>query len=113
MKDATEIRKRLKADLAEILDRDDAVRASIRQRGGDENMNFEDLGLNGEFDDVLDTLGDRSRTELLAIRSALQRVDSGTYGTCTNCGRKIDPERLEAMPATEYCVECASRLENG
>lgn len=112
MKETSEIRKRLTANLTEILDRNDSVRESIRQRGGTENMNFEDLGLDGEFDDVLDSLGDRSRIELLEIRAALQRLDQGTYGTCTNCGRQIDPERLEAMPATEYCVECASRMEN-
>jgi hypothetical protein len=27
--------------------------------------------------------------------------------TCTLCGRPIDPERLEVLPDTKFCVDCA------
>ena len=26
--------------------------------------------------------------------------------TCVSCGGEIPPERLRAMPLTEFCVEC-------
>jgi DnaK suppressor protein len=45
-----------------------------------------------------------SRT-LQQVRDALHRIEDGTYGTCTLCGRRIDPSRLEAIPWTPYCLE--------
>jgi DnaK suppressor protein len=40
---------------------------------------------------------------------AIERLDQGTYGTGQSCGEGISPERLEAMPASRLCIECASR----
>jgi RNA polymerase-binding protein DksA len=44
---------------------------------------------------------------LLAIDGALQRIEDGTYGICTNCGKPIGQERLEALPWAELCIDCA------
>jgi RNA polymerase-binding transcription factor DksA len=41
-------------------------------------------------------------------RAALQRMDDGTYGQCESCGKPIAKPRLEAIPFTRYCVECAA-----
>ena len=35
---------------------------------------------------------------------ALDKLDAGTYGTCEACGEAIAAARLEAMPATRYCI---------
>ena len=43
--------------------------------------------------------------ELADIEHALQRLDDGTYGTCEACGKPIGDDRLEAMPATRYCLD--------
>jgi DnaK suppressor protein len=40
---------------------------------------------------------------------ALERIDAGTYGVCESCGKAIPVERLEALPYSTLCVECASR----
>lgn len=42
------------------------------------------------------------------LMQALQRLDDGTYGICTGCARRIPKARLEVMPATRRCMECAS-----
>lgn len=42
------------------------------------------------------------------IDNALTRMDDGTYGTCEQCGTLIPPARMEALPATSRCVECAA-----
>ncbi|HWD45635.1 MAG TPA: TraR/DksA C4-type zinc finger protein [Actinomycetota bacterium] len=49
--------------------------------------------------------------ELQEIEAAFQRLERGTYGTCQACGRPIGDERLEAMPATRFCVEDQAKAE--
>lgn len=44
---------------------------------------------------------------LQEVEAALDRIEGGTFGTCEACGEAIAPERLEAIPHTRYCVECA------
>ena len=62
------------------------------------------------------------RSELLAlieqltatrvdVRSALQRLDDGSYGRCTNCGKEIGVDRLEAVPAAPLCLDCKQNEE--
>ena len=49
--------------------------------------------------------------ELLQIEGAFQRLEQGTYGVCQACGRKIAEERLEALPATRFCVDDQAKAE--
>jgi DnaK suppressor protein len=43
------------------------------------------------------------------LRRALDDLDRGRYGICTDCGRPIDPARLEVRPQASRCVTCATR----
>jgi DnaK suppressor protein len=45
-----------------------------------------------------------SRT-LSEVRDALRRIEAGTYGKCSACGRPIEAARLEAVPWARYCLE--------
>jgi len=47
------------------------------------------------------------REQLSEVDRALERLDAGTYGICATCGNPIDPNRLEAMPGTTHCIDCA------
>jgi len=40
------------------------------------------------------------------IDRALVKLDEGTYGVCDGCGRRIAPERLEAIAWATLCVSC-------
>jgi DnaK suppressor protein len=40
------------------------------------------------------------------VRSALSRVDEGTYGVCQQCEEDISPKRLNAVPWVPYCIRC-------
>jgi len=42
---------------------------------------------------------------LQQVRDALQRLEDGTFGKCIDCGREIQPARLEAVPWAPYCLE--------
>ncbi len=59
------------------------------------------------------TLGENSEEILTQIDAALERIEQGTYGTCTSCGREIQPERLEASPWAALCIDCKRKLEGG
>ena len=59
------------------------------------------------------TLGENSEHLLSEIEAALERVESGTYGTCARCGRTIPPERLEANPWASLCIDDARLAERG
>lgn len=37
------------------------------------------------------------------VKAALERIEKGTYGTCTVCNEAIEPERLDANPAATTC----------
>lgn len=49
--------------------------------------------------------------QLKKIEEALDNIRRGTYGRCTRCGRQIPPERLEASPETDLCLECRQAVE--
>lgn len=54
-----------------------------------------------------------ARNLLAQIDDALRRLDEDTYGECVTCGRRIELERLEALPYTTQCMECRRREETG
>lgn len=47
--------------------------------------------------------------ELAAVEDAMARLDHGTYGTCAECGRPIEPDRLAARPQAIRRAECEHR----
>jgi RNA polymerase-binding protein DksA len=57
------------------------------------------------------TLGENSEQVLSEIDAALKRIEDGTYGTCSECGREIAPERLEAHPWASLCIDDARKAE--
>jgi RNA polymerase-binding protein DksA len=64
-----------------------------------------------ENDEVLESLGNSSEQELLMIKYALKRIDSGDYFQCDECGDDIPPARLQLLPFTAHCVNCAEKIE--
>ena len=57
------------------------------------------------------SLEENSEQVLRAIDGALQRIEDGTYGTCTTCGQPISEERLEAIPYATECIDCRRKGE--
>ncbi len=56
-------------------------------------------------DDVLTTLSESARREVMQIDAALRRMDEGAYGRCVDCGQEIPVERLGALPYTLRCQD--------
>jgi len=53
------------------------------------------------------TLEENSGNVLREIETALKRLDEGTYGVCSTCGKQIEPERLEHLPWATQCADDA------
>jgi RNA polymerase-binding protein DksA len=59
------------------------------------------------YDRELDyTLEENSEHVLAEIEAALKRIEDDTYGVCSNCGKPIPEERLEALPWATLCIDC-------
>ncbi len=48
-----------------------------------------------------------ARSHLASLDLAIERLRTGTYGTCEVCGQQIAPARLASRPAATSCVGCA------
>jgi RNA polymerase-binding transcription factor DksA len=49
--------------------------------------------------------------ELADVERALRRIDDGRYGKCEACGAEIGDDRLDAMPATRFCITHQTQAE--
>ena len=56
-------------------------------------------------------LGNREKKLLNKIEYAIQKIESGDYGICENCGEPISVARLEARPVAQFCIDCKTEME--
>lgn len=56
-------------------------------------------------------LRDREKYYLSKIDKALEKIESGEFGTCETCGDEISTKRLEARPVTTLCIRCKEEQE--
>ena len=68
---------------------------------------WEDRASERQGDEVLQSLGSHDAAELRQIDAALARIAEGTYGECAKCSGDISAVRLQALPATPFCKNCA------
>jgi DnaK suppressor protein len=47
------------------------------------------------------------------LEAAFNRIGSGDFGLCCECQDELDTERLDADPATVFCIACLGRREAG
>jgi len=59
------------------------------------------------------SLGENADNVIAEIDEALERLEGGTYGTCSVCGALIPEERLEAIPYATLCLDDKRRMEQG
>ena len=51
--------------------------------------------------------GRRREQELLRIKSALKRIETGGFGYCASCDEEIEEKRLYHDPTFPTCISCA------
>ncbi|MFH0810453.1 MAG: TraR/DksA C4-type zinc finger protein [Pseudomonadota bacterium] len=94
------------------------VSVSLRDELGEEYQATLGSALDEPEKAFIDLMGDTDmaiienrRDELEAIEEAIDRIDQGRYGICTECGEPISERRLEVMPYAVRCVEDQQRVE--
>jgi DnaK suppressor protein len=50
--------------------------------------------------------------QLEALDRTLYQARQGKYGICERCHQSIDPDRLEAVPDTTFCINCKIIIEH-
>ena len=57
-------------------------------------------------------LDQRTKQAIADVDAALMRLADHRYGRCLRCGRSIAIARLQILPATRFCLRCASRARS-
>ena len=76
-------------------------------RSKSHSLDSSEQAVERENDEVIDQLEADSRVELTQVEQAIQRIENGTYGTCTKCEEAISPQRLKAIRYVALCINCA------
>lgn len=104
MRDQDDIAAQLRARLAELQTRSEAIEQDLQhpleQDSAEQAIDLED-------DEALSGVDAVLGREIAAIRRALLRLETGDYGLCVECGAEIPAARLRAQPAAALCIECA------
>jgi len=66
---------------------------------------LDEVQLAGERELAIRNL-DREANLLRNVRTALFRVNDGSYGICMHCEEDIKPKRLDALPWAALCIRC-------
>jgi RNA polymerase-binding protein DksA len=107
-----ELRGALDERLASV--RADACHGSgAEDAGGLSNAPIHPADLGSQEADIVVNLGVAVNEASLRqeIDEALRRLEAGKFGICESCHREIAFNRLEAVPYTRQCIQCAQRSQ--
>jgi len=107
--DENDFKKKLIELKQEVTHRISSIDRDIRHEGM--SADWSEQASERENDEVLESLGNSSEQELEMIKFALLRIENGTYFQCDKCGEDIPTARLELLPFTAHCVDCAEKIE--
>jgi len=108
--DWSEVRERLEAEQKETLEEISHLREALKNEvNSDPDEGDPNLYEREKLLALLRNLEEKDES----LSHALHLMDQGTYGICENCGGRISPERLEALPYATFCVKCKALMEQG
>jgi DnaK suppressor protein len=102
MTDHSKLKMILEGKLRALLERASDIEGILSDPG---NSDSEENAI--EIDESLSAIGEVTKREIEGIKLALNRIESGHYGICVNCGKPIGRERLDAIPYISTCIRCA------
>ena len=103
-----DLRARLRGEMGRMAD---AALSQSRSETSSLPVHLADLGSDNFEQELTLSLVGSEKEALDKIEAALDRIADGSYGKCEDCGKKIPEPRLEAIPYTSSCVQCAAVQE--
>ena len=100
----SKLKKSLEAKLDELVKRAAEIESELSDPG---DSDWSENAIGVENDETLQGVENITQQEIREVKLALHRIESGTYGTCSDCGKKISESRLEAIPFCNTCIDCA------
>jgi RNA polymerase-binding transcription factor DksA len=112
----TQLRKLASRMLADVAVVAEHARGTAGGQGATElsnvPMHLADNGTDENLYDLNATLLENEAYLATEATEALHRIEQGTFGICEQCGEKIAIARLDAIPYTRYCLQCAETAED-
>jgi RNA polymerase-binding protein DksA len=106
------LRARLSGNLSHLAEE------ALRTTGGENSgglsntpIHMADLGTDNFEQEFTLSLIQNEEQVLVEIAEALNRINQGTFGKCEECGAPIPKARLQALPYTRHCVNCARKVQ--
>jgi len=104
--DFAEVRRQMVERRRGLLETRESEQGELRSlQSQDRQIEYEEGAQIKVADDVLTTLSESARREVMQIDAALRRIDEGEFGECIECGQEIPMGRLRALPYTLRCQE--------
>ena len=107
------LRSRLRGDLDQMTD--EALRRDQPDSSGNLSnvpLHMADVGTENYDQEFTLGLIENEQGTLELVIEALERLNHGKYGRCVECGEPISKPRLQALPYTRHCIQCARELES-
>jgi DnaK suppressor protein len=105
------LRRMLEDRRTEIHEKLRSIRESLPSALADVK-DAEEQSVNDFVQDMDFALMEMKSETLGKIDEAIQRLEQGTYGTCSECSSEIAEARLKAVPFATLCRDCQEREEN-
>ena len=106
-------RKKLQNKRKELIDAYIKNKNYGRDTEDGATQDIADKATNAYTKEFLYSLSNSDRQILQMVEDALSWIQKKTYGVCQECGDKMLPKRLEAVPWTRHCISCQEREEKG
>jgi DnaK suppressor protein len=107
--DLASIKKRLIKRKQEL--EADLARLSREQFADKQSPDPSDQASASTLEDVTISLQNTEHDEYRRILKALEMIDEGTYGVCSDCGQPISEKRLQLYPNATRCLACQEAAE--
>ncbi|HEU4464306.1 MAG TPA: TraR/DksA C4-type zinc finger protein [Gemmatimonadota bacterium] len=113
-KELDDLRERLLAEQAELQEQlttieEQSFAASQSELSGEVSFDEENADAGTfTFERERDlSIENNVRDLMRKIERALARMDEGTYGICSRCGKPIEKARLKVLPYVDLCIKDA------
>ena len=106
-----QLRGRLKERRHHLLKEVKLRLGEFRDSGSCRLTDTADIASNLIEDEIVMSIAQGEAREIEEIDNALKKIRKGKYGICECCGKKINKQRIMAIPFVSLCLKCKEAEE--